>query len=78
VEFDGAIGTRRDIGISGIYFETSRRFRRDARIRFSLVFAYARTAGPAPLAVEGRTVRVERLADEVGVAARILSCRIEG
>jgi hypothetical protein len=77
VELNGAMGTTRDIGGSGVYFESSRGLRRGVRIRFSLVFAHEGTRGPLRVQCGGRVVRVEQLAERVGIAARILSCRIE-
>ena len=72
---DGGSGTTRDLSASGIYFETDREPGFASPLDFSVEFASG--AGGMTLRCRGQVIRVERLGNRIGVAARILESRLE-
>jgi len=76
VEMEQGNGVTRDIGASGVYFETQHRPADGALIRFTLVLEHTDPA-PLRLGCVGEVVRVEPRGAAFGVAAHITSHRIE-
>jgi hypothetical protein len=76
VEMAQGNGVTRDIGASGVYFETQARPVDGASIRFTLILEHTDPA-PLRLGCVGEVVRVEPRGDMFGVAAHITSHWIE-
>ena len=76
VEMEKGNGVTRDIGASGVYFETQHEPARGASIRFTLILEHTDPA-PLRLGCVGEVVRVEPRGDAFGVAAHNTSHRIE-
>jgi hypothetical protein len=76
VEMEEGRGVTRDIGASGVYFETAERPASGATIRFTLILEHTDPA-PLRLGCVGEVVRVEPRGDAVGGAAHITAHWIE-
>lgn len=61
----------RDVSWSGIYFLTDRSFAEGGDLTFSLDLTYALPGKPIRLDCQGEVIRVEKLGEQFGVAARI-------
>lgn len=72
----GVTGTTRDLSASGIYFETDLEPIRDSPLAFTIEFQRGEGGGIS-LRCRGQVLRVERLGNRVGVAARILESKLE-
>ena len=70
VEMEQGRGVTRNIGASGVYFETQQQPARGAPIRFTLILEHTDPA-PLRLGCVGQVVRVEPRGDMFGVAAHI-------
>ncbi len=70
-------GRCRNISNSGMYFEAAAPFPVGAVIDVSLVLNHVQTIPPVELVAAGRVVRVERLADAIGVAVHFDALRFE-
>jgi hypothetical protein len=79
VKLDDAVGQTHNISASGIYITFPRtsleRVERGAAIAVEMLFEHANPEGPLVVVCEGEVVRVDRLDDQVGLAARITSYR---
>jgi len=83
VELDHGTGRTRDLGSSGVYFETQEPFVPGAPLRLIVLLERAAflvsegaTASPLRLECEGYVVRVERREGRLGVAAALSSSRL--
>ena len=61
----------RDVSWSGIYFMTEQLFPEGGDLNFSMDLTYALPGKPIKLDCQGEVLRVERLGDKYGVAAKI-------
>jgi hypothetical protein len=77
VNFDSALGQTQNISASGIYATFSngaaQHVQPGSSVRLEMLFEHATPDGPLKVACEGEVVRVDRLGDQLGVAARITS-----
>lgn len=64
-------GISRDVSWTGIYFLTDQRFDQGGPLSFSLDLNYALPGKPIKLDCQGEVIRIERLGDKFGVAAKI-------
>jgi hypothetical protein len=67
----------RDVSETGIYFETSQPLAAGATLRFILTLGQNDPDGRFRVECEGRIVRVEHRGPTLGVAAHIVSYRLE-
>jgi hypothetical protein len=72
----GARGTTRDISASGIYFETDLEPIRESPLDFTVEFQNGGVGGLS-LRCRGQVLRVERLGNGIGVAAKILESKLQ-
>jgi hypothetical protein len=72
----GATGITRDLSASGIYFETDLEPIRESPLAFTIEFQRGESGGMS-LRCRAQVLRVERLGNRVGVAARILESKLE-
>jgi hypothetical protein len=71
---NGETGMTRNISASGIFYETAFPPAPDDPLAFSIEFQSG--AGGLTLRCQGKVLRVERLGNRVGVAARILESKL--
>lgn len=70
VTLDAGQGVARNVSSSGIYFETRVRLEPGAPLRFSVDYEPG-AGGGLKMYCQGRVVRIEKLAENFGVGARI-------
>ena len=61
----------RDISWAGIYFLTTQAFDEGKKMSFSLDLTYALPGKPIKLDCQGEVLRVEKLGNQYGIAAKI-------
>ena len=61
----------RDVSWSGIYFMTDQSFSEGGALNFSMDLTYALPGKPIKLDCQGEVLRVEKLGDQYGIAAKI-------
>ena len=68
VGLENGTGITRDVSISGVFFETERPFAVGEPLRFALVIECTSCHRRVRLRCQGEVVRVEQLAEKMGIA----------
>ncbi len=71
VYIGGEKATSRDVSWTGIYFLTDQSFTEGGDLSFALDLNYALPGKPIKLDCQGEVIRIERLGEKFGIAARI-------
>lgn len=77
VEMENGSGRTRDIGQSGVFFETDQPAVLGRVIPFSIMLAHACPGTPFRFRGEGPIVRIEERSSTTGVAAALSAIRLE-
>ncbi|MBW2505127.1 MAG: PilZ domain-containing protein, partial [Deltaproteobacteria bacterium] len=71
VQLSSTQGMMRDISLSGVYLTTEQQFQAGEKVQFVFELDYAMPGRPVHFDCEGHVLRVEKLDDCYGIAAKI-------